>query len=326
MSFRDNLSHLRATRNMTQEQLAMMVGVSRQSVTKWESGRSTPEMDKLMKLCQIFDCSLDELVQGDLTTREIEVELAMPATALAEDVVGYEDHQRSFARRIAIGVTAIIVGMACASASDLFLGDGPTALMFFGGVAVGLAFIIPAGLDHSAFQKAHPYVADFYTSEQRMAEQHVFGIRLCIGIALVLAGLVWGAFTDGRSSLALYSGPVFLLLVAAGVGTLVYAGLMSSRMDVEEYNISALEELSEEEISGIVGSERASVVLEKVRRSKRVSTACGIIMLVATAIALPLMFWATNYGEPFWSRFFWIPWMVGGLLCGIASIALNHKN
>ena len=49
-------------------------------------------------------------------------------------------------------------------------------------------------------------------------------------------------------------------------------------------------------------------------------------MLVATAIALPLMFWATNYGEPFWSRFFWIPWMVGGLLCGIASIALNHKN
>ena len=62
MSFRDNLQHLRATRNMTQEQLAMMVGVSRQSVTKWESGRSYPEMDKLMKLCQIFDCTLDELV------------------------------------------------------------------------------------------------------------------------------------------------------------------------------------------------------------------------------------------------------------------------
>ena len=35
MSFRDNLQHLRATRNMTQEQLAMLLGVSRQSVTKW---------------------------------------------------------------------------------------------------------------------------------------------------------------------------------------------------------------------------------------------------------------------------------------------------
>lgn len=54
MSFRDNLQHLRATRNMTQEQLAMLVGVSRQSVTKWESERAYPEMDKLLKLCQIL--------------------------------------------------------------------------------------------------------------------------------------------------------------------------------------------------------------------------------------------------------------------------------
>ena len=47
MSFRDNLLHLRASRNMTQEQLAMLLGVSRRSVTKWESAKSYPEMDKL---------------------------------------------------------------------------------------------------------------------------------------------------------------------------------------------------------------------------------------------------------------------------------------
>ena len=69
MSFRDNLQHLRATRNMTQEQLAMLLGVSRQSVTKWEAEKSYPEMDKLLKMCQIFECSLDDLVQGDLTGR-----------------------------------------------------------------------------------------------------------------------------------------------------------------------------------------------------------------------------------------------------------------
>ena len=63
MSFRDNLQHLRATRNMTQEQLAMLLGVSRQSVTKWEAEKSYPEMDKLIKICQIFECSLDDLVQ-----------------------------------------------------------------------------------------------------------------------------------------------------------------------------------------------------------------------------------------------------------------------
>ena len=48
MSFRDNLQYLRATHAMTQEQLAMMVGVSRQSVTKWEAERAYPEMDKLL--------------------------------------------------------------------------------------------------------------------------------------------------------------------------------------------------------------------------------------------------------------------------------------
>lgn len=64
MSFRTNLQYLRAERRMTQEQLAMLLGVSRQSVTKWEAEKSYPEMDKLIKMCQIFECSLDDLVTG----------------------------------------------------------------------------------------------------------------------------------------------------------------------------------------------------------------------------------------------------------------------
>ena len=79
MSFRDNLQHLRASRNMTQEQLAMLLGVSRQSVTKWEAEKSYPEMDKLLKMCQIFGCTLDDLVQGDLTSRAPEPEVTVPA-------------------------------------------------------------------------------------------------------------------------------------------------------------------------------------------------------------------------------------------------------
>lgn len=66
MSFRTNLQYLRAERHMTQEQLAMLLGVSHQSVTKWEVEKSYPEMDKLIKMCQIFECSLDDLVTGDV--------------------------------------------------------------------------------------------------------------------------------------------------------------------------------------------------------------------------------------------------------------------
>ena len=65
MSFRDNLQHLRGTRVLSQAQLATLLGVSRQSVAKWEAEKSYPEMDKLIKLCDLFECSLDDLVRGD---------------------------------------------------------------------------------------------------------------------------------------------------------------------------------------------------------------------------------------------------------------------
>lgn len=68
MSFRDNLQYLRAQRNFTQERLAMLLGVSRQAISKWESGKAYPEMDKLLMICDLFGCTLDDLVLGDVRT------------------------------------------------------------------------------------------------------------------------------------------------------------------------------------------------------------------------------------------------------------------
>ena len=324
MSFRDNLQHLRATRNMTQEQLAMMVGVSRQSVTKWEAERAYPEMDKLLKLCQIFDCTLDELVQGDLTARAPEPELAVPAAALAEDVIGYDEFFHGYARRIAMGVASFIVGAACATVLDSFLPDGPVGAIFIGFIGVGLMLIIPAAMDHSAFCKAHPYVVNFYTTEQRFASRQRLGRRMAMGICIILLALAMEAFASQWGDMP-FVNALFLLGVAAGVSLIVYENILDNRMDIEDYNISALEDLSEEEIAGIVGEERAPAVLEKVRRNKRKGAVCGIIMAIATVIALPLMFWATSYGDPFWISYFWLPWMVGGVLCGVACMAIDMR-
>ena len=66
MSFRDNLQRLRARDGLTQEQFALMLGVSRQAVSKWEAERAYPEMDKLLRMCDLFGCTLDELVRGDV--------------------------------------------------------------------------------------------------------------------------------------------------------------------------------------------------------------------------------------------------------------------
>ena len=66
MKFGENLYSLRKGAKMSQEKLAEEVGVSRQSVSKWENGESYPEMDNMLKLCKIFHCQINDLVHKDM--------------------------------------------------------------------------------------------------------------------------------------------------------------------------------------------------------------------------------------------------------------------
>ena len=59
--FHDNLVTLRKMKNMTQEDIAEKIGVSRQSVAKWETGETVPDLDKCKLLAEIFEVSLDDL-------------------------------------------------------------------------------------------------------------------------------------------------------------------------------------------------------------------------------------------------------------------------
>ena len=59
--FRDNLVQLRKLSRMTQEDIAEKLGVTRQSVAKWEAGESVPDLDKCRQLADIFGVSLDDL-------------------------------------------------------------------------------------------------------------------------------------------------------------------------------------------------------------------------------------------------------------------------
>ena len=63
MTLGDKLSKLRKENNYTQEQLADVLGVSRQAISKWESNITYPETDKLIRMSELFDCSLDYLLK-----------------------------------------------------------------------------------------------------------------------------------------------------------------------------------------------------------------------------------------------------------------------
>ena len=71
MKFCEKLQKLRKEKGYSQEQLADLLDVSRQSVSKWESGTTYPEMDKLLSLCKIFNVSLDELTNDEITDKNI---------------------------------------------------------------------------------------------------------------------------------------------------------------------------------------------------------------------------------------------------------------
>lgn len=68
MTLGDKLSKLRKENNYTQEQLADVLGVSRQAISKWESDTTYPETDKLIRMSELFDCSLDYLLKDKVET------------------------------------------------------------------------------------------------------------------------------------------------------------------------------------------------------------------------------------------------------------------
>jgi transcriptional regulator with XRE-family HTH domain len=63
MNFSEKLLTLRKSKDLTQAQLAEKLNISRQSISKWESGQSIPELDKILELSNIFDVTTDYLLK-----------------------------------------------------------------------------------------------------------------------------------------------------------------------------------------------------------------------------------------------------------------------
>ena len=63
MKFNEKIIMLRKNKNLSQENLGNKLGVARQTISKWELGETTPEMDKLIKMSEIFEITLDDLMK-----------------------------------------------------------------------------------------------------------------------------------------------------------------------------------------------------------------------------------------------------------------------
>lgn len=84
MTIGEKISKLRKENNYTQEQLADILNVSRQSVSKWESNTAYPETDKLIVLARLFECSTDYLLKDECTCKSGEFDNSIDDGTSAE--------------------------------------------------------------------------------------------------------------------------------------------------------------------------------------------------------------------------------------------------
>lgn len=74
MSIDKILIKLRKEKNLSQEEVADKLNVTRQTVSKWETGQSTPDFDKIKPICELFEISADELLNGNVKEKKLKLE------------------------------------------------------------------------------------------------------------------------------------------------------------------------------------------------------------------------------------------------------------
>ena len=87
----NRLYELRKKHNLSQEELAEKLGVSRQAVSKWERSEASPDTDNLIALAKIYDLSLDELIYGEKEEKEKSEEEIKENTSSKSDESVYID-------------------------------------------------------------------------------------------------------------------------------------------------------------------------------------------------------------------------------------------
>lgn len=106
MEIGNKINQLRKLSGMTQEQLAEKVNVSRQTVSKWESGGSTPDVDSIVKISRMFHVSLDDLLlegEKDVTNKNEQISL--------EDLMKINLHNRRMSLLLISGLIFIMVSI-----------------------------------------------------------------------------------------------------------------------------------------------------------------------------------------------------------------------
>ena len=332
MSFADNLVYLRQHYGVTQEGLAEQLGVSRQTVSKWEAGTNYPEMDKLLALCDLFHTNLDDLMRGSVHV------------ANKGDTERYDHHMNRRSLSMVAGVAFILAGVGVQSvieAVDVF-GDNFQAAVFLAFVVVGVMVLIMGALNHGEFKRRNPSIEPRYPADVLDRFGRRFPLMIAGGVGLILLAVIFLVGASPDDAYALVGGVhleellllPFMLTIALGVGLIMWACLQKSKYDLSELTYIG----HRRELGADLPSTAVVKSPEQVRAERIMGVACGVIMLLALIVFLVWGFvplfnqiggWdgidkfalkeAIRSGQGGFAVS-WIAFAVGGILCGIVCL------
>ncbi|SHJ83892.1 helix-turn-helix domain-containing protein [Hespellia stercorisuis] len=320
MIISEKIMELRKQNGWSQEELAFQLGISRQSVSKWESGASIPDMERILKLSEIFGVTTDYLLKDDLKKEESYVveQTGSEETCRRvsmEEADAYMELRTSSTKKTGLAVagyvlspTVLVFLMGLREAGILRISEdaagGIGVVLLLIGVACCTAYFVMHGmkleeydyLEREQFQLAYGVEA---VVKKRMAEyeaiyrvSNMAGVFLCIVAAVPL---LIAATLDSTDSTYIFCTAGLLVVIAVAVYLFVSVG-----MQKECYQILLQE---------------GDYTLEKKAETRGTERFSRIYWCLVTAVYLGLSFYTNG-----WDRT-WIIWPCAGVaFAGIRGI------
>ena len=327
MILADKIVSLRKKAGWSQEELAEQLGVTRQSVSKWEGAQSVPDMDKVVQMSRLFGVTTDYLLKDEIEEQAAALVEESPLRRVTMgQAADYLARRRAAAPKVAFAVLLCIISpvtlllLAAMSEVQRFpisgnaaAGIGLCVMLVLLAVAVSIFLRADADVRDYRFLEEEPFETEYgVTGMVRQRQREYADTRTrytTIGAVLyVLAAAPLFAAVCVDGSDLLYVGAVGVLLVLVGIGCLflVSAGVYSS----------AMERLLEE----------GDYARGQKKHRRVLGTVSTIYWLAATAVFLIYTYGPSGNGQPQYS---WIIWAVAGVLyaavMGVVRLLLRGR-
>lgn len=263
MILAEKIAILRKKNNYSQEDLANELGISRQSVSKWESGNSIPDLDKIIKMSSLFGVSTDYLLKDELEeetpseTNDIEEEGRLVSL---EEANRFLEATLPFAKKISFGVSLfilspiilIILGAMAESGigsmtEDMAGGLGIAVLLLL--VAAGVVILVMSGISYGKYDYLEKekivlqYGVSGVVNKKKEEFAETFQKNIAFGVGTIIVGMIpvmIAAGFDTSDFVMVICTGVFLAAVALGVHQIVWAcviqGSFQKLLQEEDYS------------------------------------------------------------------------------------------